>query len=385
MPLARNATPPRCVFDPAAAARDALESPLGFPPLADGVVPGDKLAIAIDPSVPEAANILRGAIAAAEAAGIEPAAVSVVCSDEQFGRALREELHEELGEATRVVVHDPDDPLNLAFICRNEKNRRLLINRTLFEADIVIPIGCARLAGVVGSGVFDSLFPQMSDAETISRLSTPSQRSSADRLAKSQRKADEVGWQLGVSLVLQVVPGAGGTVAAVVAGDPESVAERTQQLCQQLWSIRVSQRANLVIAGVAGGPQEQTWENIGRALAAAEPLVADEGAVAICSDLDTGPAHSLGQLVGNPDFAGVERNVRNDHSAESWTAWQLSRALQRGSVYFLSQLDADDVEELGLAPVESLEELARLASRQASCIVLDDSQYAVATVSSEAP
>ena len=214
-------------------------------------------------------------------------------------------------------------------------------------------------------------------------MRTPSQRATTARLTKAQRKADEAGWLLGVPLVMQVVPGVEGTVAAVLAGDPEAVAERCQELCSELWLFEVPQQASLVIAHVTGGPPEQTWENIGRALAAIEPLVAEYGAVAICSELNSRPGHAIGQLIGNPDFAAVESNVRNDHSADSWTAWHLARAVQRGPVYFLSQLEADDVEEMGLAPVADLEELARLASHQESCIVLDDSQYAVATVAGD--
>ncbi len=181
---------------------------------------------------------------------------------------------------------------------------------------------------------------------------------------------------------MQVVPGPEGTVAAVVAGDPLAVAEHTQQLCEQLWSFSVPRRAGLVIANITGGPLEQTWENIGRALAAIEPLVEEEGAVAICSDLDAGPGHSIGQLINNPDIDRVALAVRNDHSPDSWPAWQLARAMQRGPVYFLSQLESDDVEDMGLAPVENLEELVRLAVGRESCIVVDDSQYAVVTVES---
>jgi nickel-dependent lactate racemase len=376
-PAGRNGS--LAVADSTAAARAALESPLKYPALAEGVVPGDQLAIALDEAVPDAANIVRGAIAAATAAGIAPGAITIVACDENFCKGLREEV----GEAVRVVVHDPDDPVNLALVGLNEKNERMLVNRSIFEADVVLPIGCARLAGVAGCGVFESLFPRLSDAETIGRLRTPSQRSTAARIAKSQRKADEAGWLLGVALVMQVVPGADGKVVEVVAGDPQAVAERCQQRCEELWSFRVPQRASLVIANVTGGPQEQTWENIGRALAAIEPLVDEGGAVAICSDLDTGPAHALGQLIGNTEPAEVERGVQNDHSADSWPAWQLARAVQRGPVYFLSQLDAGNVEDLGLAPIESLDELVRLASRQESCLVLDDSQYIVATVSDE--
>jgi len=368
------------VMDVAAAAREALQSPLRYPAFIEGVVPGDKLAIALDEAVPEAVSVVRGVMEVALAAGIWPDAISVVSSDEPFCIFLREAL----GPDIRVVVHDPEDQQDLALVALNGKNQRLLVNREIFEADIVLPIGCARLTGTAGCGVYESLFPRLSDAETIGRLRTPSQRANAARLARSQHKSDEAGWLLGVPLVMQVVPGGDGTVAAIVAGDPEAVSERVQEICHELWSFEAPQQASLVIANVPGGPREQTWENIGRALAAAEPLVAEYGAVAICSELDDRPGHALGQLIGSDDFAQVEANVRNDHSADSWTAWQVARALQRGPVYFLSRLAADDVEELGLAPVADLEELARLASHQESCIVLDHSQYAVATVAGAA-
>lgn len=379
VPLERAAAPstaPLRVTDVIAAAREALQSPLKYPAFVEGVVPGDKLAIALDEAVPDAVSVVRGVIEAALAAGIGQDAISVVSSDEPFCIFLRDQL----GPEIRVVVHDPEDEQDLALVALNEKNQRLLVNREVFEADIVLPVGCARLAGTAGCSVFESLFPRLSDAETIGRLRTPSQRASAARLAKSQHKSDEAGWLLGVPLVMQVVPGGEGSVAAVVAGDPEAVTERVQAICHELWSFEVPQQASLVIANVPGGPREQTWENIGRALAATEPLVAEYGAVAICSELDDRPGHALGQLIGSDDFAQVEANVRNDHSSDSWTAWHVARALQRGPVYFLSRLSADDVEELGLAPVADLDELARLASHQESCIVLDHSQYAVAFV-----
>ena len=51
----------------------------------------------------------------------------------------------------------------------------------------------------------------------------------------------------------------------------------------------------------------------------------------------------------------------------------------------LSGLDAELVEDMGLAPVESIEDLVRLASRHESCIVLEDAQHVIAEVEGEAP
>ena len=40
----------------------ALAEPLEFPPLAAGIVPGDRVAIAVDEDVPCVAEIVRGAV-----------------------------------------------------------------------------------------------------------------------------------------------------------------------------------------------------------------------------------------------------------------------------------------------------------------------------------
>lgn len=371
--------------DAAEAVVRALEAPLDFPALSLGVVPGDHLAIAVDESVPQAASIVAGAVRAAEQAGVERSAISVVARDKDFLQALREELGNGSAGGLQFVVHDPEDEQDLCLVARTDKNSQLYVNRTLFEADVVLPIGCARLLGAAGTvSVYESLYPRFADAATISRQRTPSQYETAARQSAARHRADEAGWLLGVPMVIQVVPGEGGTVAEVVAGEPKAVAQRCDELCRQLWSFRAPQRASLVIASVTGGPPEQTWDNIARALAAVDPLVEEGGAVAICSDLAELPGQSLGRLVGSDDWEVIERDTRNDHSADSWPAWQLARALQRGPVYFLSQLADETVEELGLAPVSDLEELERLAGHHESCIVLDNSQHAVATVADEA-
>jgi hypothetical protein len=91
----------------------------------------------------------------------------------------------------------------------------------------------------------------------------------------------------------------------------------------------------------------------------------------------------LGRLIGSTDLEKTERKISRDHGADSWPAWQLARALQRGPVYLLSQLPPETVEDMGLAPVTDIAELARLAGRHESFVVIEDSQHAVVTVDGE--
>jgi hypothetical protein len=84
--------------------------------------------------------------------------------------------------------------------------------------------------------------------------------------------------------------------------------------------------------------------------------------------------------MGNPDLEKVIRKISHDHERDSWPAWHLARALQRGPVYFLSQLDEETVEDLGLAPVANIDEIVRLAEHYESFVVVEDSQNATVTL-----
>jgi hypothetical protein len=165
-----------------------------------------------------------------------------------------------------------------------------------------------------------------------------------------------------------------------VAGEPKAVARRCEELYQAEWSRRSPRLVDLVIANISGGADAQNWENVGRALASAESLLEEGGAVVICSNIEQPPGESLGRLIGSDDLDKAARKIFHDHAADSVPAWHAARALQRGPVYFLSRLDAATVEDLGFAPVSGMDELVRLVGHHESCVVIDDSQHAVVAV-----
>jgi nickel-dependent lactate racemase len=374
---AAGATP---LLDPVSATLHALAEPLGYPPLPASIVPGDRVAIAVDETVPQVGQVVLGIVQSLRGAGIEDDDISVVTRDGQVNQLCRTALSDDGQTAVQLVVHDPSDEQELCLVGMTKRHGPLVVNRAIFDADIVLPVGCAR---VEGRGVYESLFPRFSNTETIGRFQTPSRRDSTAGAAQHSREIEEAGWLIGAPMVVEVVPAANDTVGHVIAGEPQAVAELATQLCREQWALVSPQRVSLVIATVTGGAEAQTWNNVGRALATAEHLVAEGGAVAICSNLDQPPGESLGRLIGADDLADTERRLLRDHADDSWPAWLIARALQRGPVYFLSQLSTETVEDLGLAPVADMAELARLARRHESVVLLPDSQHAVATVAGE--
>src|SRR3954453_3361035 len=94
--------------DPAEATVAALAEPIEYPPLAAGIVPGDRVTIALDETKPRAAEIIRGAIKSLERAGVESDAITVVGSDEGAMQICREACSTERASGMKFVVHDPN-------------------------------------------------------------------------------------------------------------------------------------------------------------------------------------------------------------------------------------------------------------------------------------
>jgi len=366
--------------DPATAVREALATPVGYPPLASATVPGDHVAIALDEGVPQAATILTGAVAALLDADVAPAMLTIVSISSIEGReTLNKQLTDMGAGAVRFEVHDPDDEKAVAMVGVNSHGEPLRMNRTLAEADLVLPIGVGRLPTNNGASAekFASLFPHFSSRETADRLHAEAASESPKVRKRRAKEIDEAGWLLGVGMTLSVTPGAAGGVAAVFAGDPEIVARSAAEQSQAIWQRSVERQGDLVIATIVGDHREQTWENVAQAVEAASAVVEPGGAIAVISELDEPPSGALNHLLEAVDFGEVQLDLLKEPDADARPALALARALELGPVYLRSRLPADVVEALGMTPIADDDELARLAAGREHCIVIEEAQHVV--------
>ena len=113
-----------------------LENPRNFPPLRQAVVPGDRVVIAWDPTIGEAGPVLETLAELFKAAGVEDGDLTVLTPPRG-----RENLVEVLLQGTKVIVHDPDDRSQLAYLATTKQGRRVYLNRLLTDADLVVPVG----------------------------------------------------------------------------------------------------------------------------------------------------------------------------------------------------------------------------------------------------
>jgi nickel-dependent lactate racemase len=387
-PAEHESVPPEQLAE---AVRSALEKPLGYPPLCEATVPGDEVIVAPQHGLPLVAELMAGTSTALRDAGIEPSQTTVLFSQELFSQELSSQaarqsdsVLDQLAADSGIHLgrHDPNEADDCAYVGVTQSGVPLKMNRLLSDADIVLPVG------ITSVGLDDQLcdkycglFPHYCDQETITHYRDFKKEDTVKQRENRRRENDESGWLLGVGLTVQVVPGVGGTVAAVLAGEPTVVAQAATEKYRQIWSCPLWSRSDLVIATITGLEDEQSWDDLARALAAAQCAVEPGGAIAICSHLTELPGPSLGRLIGSSDYIELERELRGDHFADTRTALKLCRALEQGTVYLHSGLADQVVESLGLAPISSETELSRLVESYHCPIVLEDAHRLLPTLS----
>jgi nickel-dependent lactate racemase len=364
--------------DAAGLLRSALADPLGYPRLNQSVLPGDRVTIAVDPELPQAATLVRELLADLIAAGCETSDLTVLVARGEQGEKLPQTWPEAWRGKVRLLVHDASDETTHAYLAATHDGRPVYLNRAISDADVFLPVGVQRLEGTLDQrGIHGGWFPAFSNLESQLRHQSPGNVQWQVHRRRRQQETDEAAWLLGARQIVQVLPGSAGQVAGAWYGDADEVAKVAGAACRRLWEQELDRQVELVIAVIDGPAAEQSWGQIARVLAVASEVVVEGGTIVLWTGLsaDPGPAlKSLGYLEASEDEQRLA--LLKQRSADATAAMVIGDTLQRFRVFLRSKLDDGTVEELGIASLHNVHELQRLVDRAASCLVIGSAQHA---------
>jgi hypothetical protein len=365
--------------DVAGVMQESLARPLNYPSLAAATVPGDRVAIALEPGIPQVEKLLVGAIQALLEASISPRDITVVTASNV--RAPLSLLPRGLREDVQVVLHNPSDQTAMQYLAADQAARPIYLNRALCDADFVLPLGMPRLPTSLDFvGGYSAVFPTFADLATQRRFHAPSAADHDVHQRRREQETDGAAWQLGVHFLVQVVPGGGQDLLHVVAGEAASVVREAQRLHADAWQYSLSQRVGMVVAAISGDDEQQSWEPFARSLYCAMQAAAEGAAIVLVTDLQSRPGQALQCLAGNERGADLQRQIAKTHATDALAAAVLAEARERFDVYLLSGLASDTVEDLGIGHIATGDEIARLARQHSSILLLGNAQHAVCKV-----
>jgi nickel-dependent lactate racemase len=376
----RRAPPAPALDDPAAAVRAALEKPVDYPPLRRALTPDDHVAVVIDEGMSQLTQLLIPLLEHIAEAGVRAEAITLVCLPPSSGQAWVDDLPEAFQDV-RVEVHQPGDRRQLSYLATTRRGRRVYLNRTVVDADQTVVLARRRYDPVLGhAGAEAALFPCLTDMATLAELSSNFEAEAPGAQPwPLRREAAEVAWLLGAPFLVQVVEGAGDTIAGVLAGPIES-SGHGQQLLDARWRALVSRPADLVVGTLSGDPARHRLDDFGRAFLAAARVVKPGGRIVLLSEASPPLTESFELLrrIEEPAAAlkALEESRPRDHAA----AFMWATAALQAKLYLLSAMPAEVVEELFVTPLEQAPQVDRLLAHADSFIYLPDAHKTLAVL-----
>ena len=401
--------------DPEVMVRESLENPLDFPAISQTVIPGDTVALAVDSPLVFHSRVLASVVSCLCELQIEPQDISIVlpewfCKENKVKLETwikSSQLPEELLEQVHWIIHNPNNRDELTYIAANEQGEQILLNRTLSEADVVIPISHIKPIGTGRYSLIESaLVPTFSDYEFQKSFEAMADSSSAVIQDKLNEKASHVVWQLGVIWGIQIVPGNRGSISHVCTGLLKKVSETAQTHFINTWSHELQQLADATIATLEGESKNLSWDDISQAIETAGHITAEGGPIVLLSEIDQAPPENFTDQLNAitddyvPDQHGFDKNPYYNEDSESsdysdddqdqessepqpgllkqnseyQTVKRIAKVLENHSIFLMSRLENELVEELGMTPIDSSAEVSRLISSFESCAMIRSAQ-----------
>ena len=357
----------------------AMASPIEFPAVELAIVPGDRVVLAVDTTVPRLAEVIANVMAYLQTHGVEAEQFSVVLTGQ--AQVDLASLSQQLPGNVSVEVHDADDHAKVAYVAANKQGEPIYMNRTLVDADVVIPIMCARGRRAIDYEGAYGVFPLLTDRRTRGQFYSLRHLADASEHRHLTEWADEAAWWVGLQIAIQVIPGRDGGIAKILAGDPQALESNVQATMTELWGPQVDKTFDCVVALIDGGSTQQSWDSVARVLSSASPLVRADGALIICSQLDQRPGRALHRLSDSMRSEDtLARQLSSDPADDALAAAVLLQSLENCHVYLLSQLPVEVVESLGVGALQDLNQADHILQQRSSCLIIASAQHSVPEV-----
>jgi len=369
------------VADLRAAVEQALESPLGFPPLRRALTPDDHIVIIVDEHLARLPELLTPILEHVARANIVPAAITLLCPATSAAQPWVDDLPDAFQEV-RLEVHDPEDRRHLSYLATTRHGRRIYLNRTAVDADQLVVLtgrGYDLLLGY--SGAEGGLYPALSDQATLQEAAEKlTMRAPGKKSWPLRQEATEVAWLLGAPFMVQVIEGSNGAVTHVLGGTVESSSEG-QRLLDARWHIEVEQPADTVIAAVSGDPARHDFDALARALGCAARVVKGGGRIVLLTDAEPSAAPEVALLRAAAEPSEIFNLLKNQNAANAAALFQWASAAREATVYLLSRLSSETAEEIFTVPLDHAGQAQRVVG-DGTCLVIPDAHKTMAVVGS---
>jgi len=352
-----------------------IDSPIGSPPLATLVSPGDKVCLVVPDATRASGShrIVPLLVDRLLALGVEAAGIEILVGAGTHREPTAGEIETIVGAATarrvRVAHHDAHDPSAHENIGTTARGTPVDVNRRLLEADRVVLTGAIGLHYFAGfSGGRKAFLPGCAsepaiqtnhllgfDRETLTKAEgVESGRLDGNPVSEDMENAARI---FGPTYLVNGVLDGNNRIVGLYAGDWFAAHRLGCSEYLAAHSIEAGGRRPVVVASCGGAPRDINMIQSHKALEHARVVLEDGGdliLVAECSE-GLGRADFLDWFVPGGSRATALKLLQH-YKINGQTAWGIRWKSERYRVHLISSLDPADVRRMGMIPHAGLDE-----------------------------
>lgn len=353
---------------------ESFKEPLFYPPINEWMFAGDSIAILLQSDLPQPRRVLDAVLESIRTTDVEPADMTVVVSidlSKQLDLVLVENENraedepqryrmadDERFDAIQFEIHDNENEQAVAYLAANEAGNPVYVNRTLYDADVIVPISCRWPKNSKLDP--NCLYPDFSTLECQQRFRDG--KSNAKSLNTEVELAND---SLGLFFSLELVCGPGSGIEIVIAGMRPDVKKASKAKIDSLWSIDRVPDAELVIMTIESESDSQTWDDVTQAVLTASNLTDQNGPIVIWSKISVKPPANIHKACQAQFESSIDSSLPQELQL-------LAGILGERRVYLRSELTRRATEDLGIGFIESTRELERIRQTCESSVLVRD-------------
>ena len=360
----------------------AMANPFGAPVLREMVRPADRTLVLVDDVTrgTPVSRILRYVIAELEAAGVADDRITLLTAQGTHRRMNDAELRDKVGAFYgRFAIHQHDwlDETSLHDFGRTEDGTRVLANRLLTEASVVLGIGSIVPHRIMGfSGGAKIAFPGVAGPEIQARSQweaarQPSAAVMGQAANPMRQRIEEAARLAGLRYIVNAVTDRERRIVGCFAGDPVAAHRAGCRLSAEINAVTLPCRADIVLAD--SHPADRDLWQSAKGFYAGDVAVRDGGTLIVVSPNPEGVAerHPILLRLGYRPFPEISRLV-DERGADDLVGVavlaDLAQIVDRVDCILVSPgISCDDAERLGFRHAQTPQDALTMAfERQGS-------------------
>lgn len=366
--------------DPVKSIAEALEYPIESPRLQQIAASGQKVAIVVSDITRlwvRPAFFLPSLLQVLDQQGVRREDIVLIIGTGSHRDNSPAEIETLVGKEVsrnyRVLNHHAKNEEQLTRLGRTTRGTEVSINRHAADSDVVIVTGGISFHSLSGfSGGRKGILPGIAGYETIQqnhRLALKNGGGVLETVKKGVLEGNpvaddmlEAGRMIPDTVLFNVVMNEAGRMVQAVSGDLEMAHRDGCRTVQEMSSVSLREKGDVVLAGPGGFPWDISLYQSIKTLENATYAVKEGGTILLVSECRDG--------VGPPDWVEwfelgkeeeIERELRKAFTIPGFIALKTVSFTRRFRVILVSSLKAEWVKKVGMIPASSIDEALGIA------------------------